>query len=86
MTCGRGNAPIGKLDLQPRAGRDIGGRVQGMTGVIAHQRKTALVPFLLEGIALTPELLQGDDIHPNKEGQPILLNNVWPVLKPMLKK
>jgi acyl-CoA thioesterase-1 len=44
------------------------------------------VPFLLEGIALTPELVQGDGIHPNEQGQPILLANVWPTLQPLLKK
>jgi acyl-CoA thioesterase I len=45
-----------------------------------------LVPFLMDHIALQPELMQGDDIHPNLKGQPILLDNVWPVLQPMLKK
>ena len=45
-----------------------------------------VVPFLLEGIALTPDLVQGDGIHPNELGQPILLANVWSALKPLLKK
>ena len=53
---------------------------------LAHTRKLPLVPFLLSDIALTPTLLQGDDIHPNAAGQPILLENVWPALKPLLQK
>ena len=53
---------------------------------VAHQDKVPVVPFLLEGIALTPDLVQGDGIHPNELGQPILLANVWPTLKPLLKK
>jgi len=40
----------------------------------------------LTDIALNQNLLQGDEIHPNVEGQPILLNNVWPQLQPLLKK
>jgi acyl-CoA thioesterase-1 len=53
---------------------------------LAAEKKTALVPFLLTDIALSPELLQSDDIHPNARGQPILLDNVWPALKPLLHK
>jgi acyl-CoA thioesterase I len=53
---------------------------------VAHKNKVPVVPFLLEGIALTPDLVQADGIHPNEQGQPILLANVWPALKPLLKK
>jgi acyl-CoA thioesterase-1 len=53
---------------------------------LAANKKAALVPFLLTNIALSPGLLQGDDIHPNALGQPILLDNVWPNLKALLHK
>ena len=53
---------------------------------LARDRKLPLVPFLLTNIALSPTLLQGDDIHPNAAGQPLLLENVWPTLKPLLRK
>jgi acyl-CoA thioesterase I len=53
---------------------------------LARDRKLPLVPFLLTDIALSPTLLQGDDIHPNAAGQPLLLENVWPTLKPLLHK
>jgi acyl-CoA thioesterase-1 len=53
---------------------------------LARDKKLPLVPFLLTDIALSPTLLQGDDIHPNALGQPILLENVWPMLKQMLHK
>jgi acyl-CoA thioesterase I len=53
---------------------------------LAGEKKMPLVPFLLTDIALSPSLLQGDDIHPNALGQPILLDNVWPALKPLLHK
>jgi acyl-CoA thioesterase-1 len=51
---------------------------------LARDRNVPLVPFLLTDIALSPTLLQSDDIHPNAAGQPILLENVWPALKPLL--
>jgi acyl-CoA thioesterase-1 len=51
---------------------------------LARDKKMPLVPFLLTDIALSTTLLQGDDIHPNALGQPVLLENVWPQLKPLL--
>ena len=53
---------------------------------LAREKKVPLVPFLLTDIALSATLLQGDDIHPNALGQPVLLDNVWPQLKPLLHK
>ena len=53
---------------------------------LASEKKISSVPFLLTDIALSPALLQADDIHPNAQGQPILLDNVWPTLKPLLHK
>ncbi len=44
-----------------------------------------LVPFLLEGIADRPELMQADGIHPSAAAQPIMLDNVWPKLEPLVK-
>ena len=53
---------------------------------LARDKKSPLVPFLLTDIALSPTLLQGDDIHPNALGQPVLLENVWPALKQIVHK
>ena len=54
--------------------------------LVAKQQKVSLVPYLLEGVADVPALMQADGIHPNENGQPLMLENVWPVLKPLLKK
>ncbi len=52
---------------------------------LAKQWDVARVPFLLEGVALNPDLIQGDGIHPRAEAQPRLLENVWPHLAPLLR-
>jgi acyl-CoA thioesterase-1 len=52
---------------------------------LAHAHKLALVPFLLDQVALKPTLMQADGLHPNEQGQPLLLDNVWPVLEPLLR-
>ena len=43
------------------------------------------VPFLLDKVADKPELMQADGLHPNERGQPLLLENVWPKLLPLLR-
>lgn len=51
---------------------------------LAREFKLPLVPFLLEGIALDLELMQEDGLHPVAAAQPAILDNVWPVLAPLL--
>ena len=52
---------------------------------VATAKKTAFVEFLLDGVALTPELFQPDNLHPTAAAQPRLLDNVWRGLEPLLK-
>lgn len=51
---------------------------------LAVQRRVPLVPFFLAGVADRPEWMQGDGIHPNADGQPLMLEHVWERLRPML--
>jgi acyl-CoA thioesterase I len=51
---------------------------------VAETASVPLVPFLLEGVAMDPKLMQLDGIHPNDAGQPRLLQNVWSRLRPLL--
>lgn len=52
---------------------------------LARQFKCSLVPFLLEGVAGKHELMLEDNLHPNARAQPIILEQVWKGLAPMLK-
>ena len=52
--------------------------------MLASKFKTKLVPFLLDGVAGDPTLTQADGLHPLAQAQPRLLENVWPVLRPLL--
>ena len=51
---------------------------------IATKYDLAYVPFMLEGVALNKDLMQNDGLHPNKAGQPIVLQNILPYLEPLL--
>ncbi len=50
----------------------------------AKKFNVPLVPFLLDGVATHPELMQDDGLHPRAEAQQKLLNTVWTYLQPML--
>lgn len=51
---------------------------------LAKELDLALIPFLLEGVAGNKSLNQKDGIHPTAEGQLILTENIWEILRPML--
>lgn len=51
---------------------------------VAAEKSVPLVPFLLEGVGGVDALMQDDRVHPAVEAQPLLLENVWPTLKPLL--
>ena len=53
---------------------------------LSKEHKVTLVPFMLENVAAKRELIQDDGLHPNLTGQPIILENIWPLLKPLLNK
>ena len=70
--------------IPPNYGPRYGQEFRDMFATLAAKYPVAFVPFLLDQVALNPELMQADGIHANARGQPLLLNNVWPKLKPLL--
>ncbi|SKB51987.1 arylesterase [Luteibacter sp. 22Crub2.1] len=51
----------------------------------AAKHKVPLLPFLLDGVALDPGLMQDDGLHPTARGEPRVAENVWKVLTPLLR-
>ena len=51
---------------------------------LARRYRLPFEPFFLEKIALAPGMMQADGLHPTAKAQPVMLDTVWPVLKPML--
>lgn len=73
------------IHLPSNYGPEFTRKFHAIYSELARAHNTALVPFLLEGVALTPGLMQPDGIHPRADAQPRLLDNVWPYLEPLLK-
>ncbi|MBB2496080.1 arylesterase [Aquipseudomonas ullengensis] len=51
---------------------------------LAKDKQLPLVPFFMEGVGGVEGMIQADGIHPSEAAQERLLENVWPLLKPML--
>jgi acyl-CoA thioesterase-1 len=76
------------MQVPPNYGADYARRFESLFATVARERKAALVPFLLKGVADVPDalrLFQPDRIHPREEAQPIMLANVWPELRKLLQ-
>lgn len=71
--------------LPPNFGKAFSEKFLLIYQELAEQLNVPLVPFLLEGVADHPELMQEDGLHPRAEGQPFMLELVWLKLQPMLK-
>lgn len=65
-------------------GRAFGEKFHRVFLELGEQESVALVPFFLEGVAETRDLMQPDGIHPAAEAQPRILDNVWTALRPLL--
>lgn len=72
------------IDVPPNYGPGYRQRLAAAYRALATQYKVPLLPFLLEGVALQPGLMQADGLHPTAQAQPKVLDNVWPLLKPLL--
>jgi acyl-CoA thioesterase-1 len=72
------------IKLPPNYGTAYLEKFESIYPELASKFETLLVPFFMEGVAMEPDLLQADTIHPNEKGQPVLLDNVWKVLEPAL--
>ncbi|GIX25166.1 MAG: arylesterase [Caldimonas sp.] len=76
------------IQVPPNYGRAYTERFAAVFEHVASTEKVPLVPFLLRGVADVPEaakFFQPDRIHPNEAAQPVLLDNVWPALRRLLK-
>ncbi|MCG3188695.1 MAG: Esterase TesA [Burkholderiaceae bacterium] len=81
-------ALLAGMRMPPNYGRSYTQEFATMFATLAKDEGAALVPFLLAGVADSPDstsLFQDDRIHPNARAQAIIVDNVWPVLRTQLR-
>ena len=72
--------------LPPNYGRRYTRAFEGLFQDLSDQNDLPFVPVLLEGTTTDRALIQRDGIHPTMQAQPRLLDDIWPVLQPLLSK
>ena len=75
------------MQVPPNYGPQYAAEFSAMYAEVAKRHKTALVPFFLKGVADVDNadaMFQSDRIHPVEAAHPIMLGNVWPVLRKLL--
>lgn len=77
------------MEMPPNYGARYAEQFKQLYVDLARQTRVPLVPFFLKGIADVPnamDFFQSDRIHPNESAQPLMLDNVWPALQPLLPR
>lgn len=72
------------MQIPPNMGVDYVEEFKKIYPDLATENNVELIPFLLQGVAGDQDLNQADGIHPTAEGQVIVANNVWEILKEIL--
>lgn len=75
---------IAGMQVPPNMGTKYASDFKNMFPDLAKKNDMALIPFLLDKVGGVPKLNQADGIHPTAEGDKILAENVWVVLKNLL--
>ena len=73
------------VKMPPNYGEVYSQSFEAVFRELARTHSIALVPFLLEDFADKPEFFLADRLHPSEAAQPLMLERVWPVLRPLLK-
>ena len=74
------------MRLPPNYGSRYGAEFQRLFQDVATRRGAALMPFFLDGVGGVARLNQFDGIHPTAEGYRVVVDRLWPYLRPLLKK
>jgi acyl-CoA thioesterase-1 len=74
------------MRLPPNYGPRYTADFSQMFADIAQKDHLPFVPFLLEPVALNPDLMQADGLHPGARAAPLILDTLWPRLLPLLRK
>jgi len=74
------------MQLPENLGPDYRARFAEIFPRLAREHRVPLLPFLLEGVAMDPQLNQPDGIHPNAEGHRRVADTVWTALDPVLRR
>jgi acyl-CoA thioesterase-1 len=81
----RARIVLAGMRMPPNMGPDYAEQFQAIYPDLARRNGVALIPFLLDGVAMKPEMNQGDGIHPTAAGAVVVAESVWKTIEPILR-
>lgn len=72
------------IQLPPNYGDAYLERFLAIYPELGEKHQIAVLPSIVEKVGGNNDLMQGDGIHPNKDGQPLMMEAVWEKIKPLL--
>ena len=73
------------MTIPPNYGKRYIDMIYNVYHELSREMSVPAIPFILEDIALVKELMQPDGLHPNAEAQPLIVDKIWPHLRPLIK-
>ncbi len=73
------------MRLPPNYGTAYARAFSAVYRELARRYALPFLPFLLQGLGGDLSHFQDDGLHPTARAQPLILDNVWPLLSPLLK-
>jgi len=86
LAAGGAKVVLAGMKLPPNYGRAYSDAFQSLYPQLAGKYGLPFIPFFLEGVATQSALNQADGIHPTVAGYRIIVENIWPVVSPLLLK
>lgn len=76
---------IMEINIPPNYGKKYTQALKQLYPELANQYSITLLPFFIRDIALQPELMQSDGIHPNEQAQALIMEQMWPAIHSLIK-
>lgn len=75
-----------QIEITPNLGKRYATMFKNSFKTVAEQQNVAMIPFFLLDVAAKPELMQGDQLHPNAKAQPLIRDTMQQALAPHIRK
>ncbi len=81
------NIPVSMFSIKipPNYGPRYTKMFEEVFSTVANEKSIKLIPFFVEFVAVKPDLMQADGIHPNAKAQPIIADIVREDLRKLLE-
>jgi acyl-CoA thioesterase-1 len=86
LQSGGATVVLAGMRVPPNYGDDYAAAFAAVYPDLARRYGLPLIPFFLDGVAANPALNQSDGIHPNAEGYQVIVDRIWPILRPVLAR